>query len=142
MVFDYEADCSYNTKMLLLPYPSNCRQCSRNFGRQAVREGLCAAITFPFSSSARIGIISPFSFQSAPLSALLCPASLSSLKTSSLPSVSCLPSPTSFTTTVPIGGCVASSEAVPGPKLEGKRKRLLMLSWSERKRPLTVLALR
>lgn len=75
MVFDYEADCSYNTKMLLLPYTSNCRECSRNFGRQALREGLCAAITFPFSSSARIGIISPFSFQSEPLSALPCPAS-------------------------------------------------------------------
>lgn len=79
MVFDYEADCSYNTKMLLLPHTSNCTECSRNFGRQAVREGLCAAITFPFSSSARIGIISPLSFQSGSLSALPCPASLSRL---------------------------------------------------------------
>lgn len=84
MVFDYEADCSYNTKMLLLPYTSNCRECGRNFGRQAVREGLCAAITFPFSSSARIGIIFPFSSQSAPLSALSGPSSFSSLCFSSL----------------------------------------------------------
>lgn len=104
MVFDYEADCSYNTKMLLLPYTSNCGECGRNFGRQAVREGLCAAITFPFSSSARIGIIFPFSLQSGPLSALPCPASLSSrfyfsLKNASLPSASCLTSPTCFTTT-------------------------------------------
>lgn len=62
MVFDYEADCSYNTKMLLLPYTSNCGECRRAFGRQAVQGGLCVAVTLPFCSSARIGIIphSPF----------------------------------------------------------------------------------
>lgn len=57
MVFDYEADCSYNTKMLPLPYTSNCGECSRDFGTQAVRGGLCAAVTLPLCSRARIGII-------------------------------------------------------------------------------------
>lgn len=57
MVFDYEADCSYNTKMLPLPYTSNCGERSRDFGTQAVRGGLCAAVTLPFCSLARIGII-------------------------------------------------------------------------------------
>lgn len=57
MVFDYEADCSYNTKMLLLPYTSNCGECGGDFGRGRQSGGLCAAVTLPFCSSARIGII-------------------------------------------------------------------------------------
>lgn len=138
MVFDYEADCSYNTKMLLLPYTSNCRECSRNFGRQAVREGLCAAITFPFSSSARIGIIFPLSFHSGPLSAPPRPASLcslfhSSLQDSSLPSASCLTLPTwaQAAGVDPRGRGLPRRSLRPGAGR--KRKRLLMLSWSERK---------
>lgn len=127
MVFDYEADCSYNTKMLLLPYTSNRRECSRNFGRQAVREGLCAAITFPFSSSARIGIISPFSFQSGPFSGLPCPASLSSifsssLKDVSLPAVSCLSSPTPLTTTGRSAGTRGLIRGGFRPRVTGKEQ--------------------
>lgn len=78
MVFDYEADCSYNTKMLLLPYTSNCRECSRNFGRQnSSRGSLCGNNFHVFPAVLRIGIIfflMPATPSLPPSPPLFCPA--------------------------------------------------------------------
>lgn len=78
MVFDYEADCSYNTKMLLLPYTSNCRECSRNFGRQnSSRGSLCGNNFHVFPAVLRIGIIFflvPATPSLPPSPPLFCPA--------------------------------------------------------------------